>query len=57
MKTMMKKTQVANPVLFWKWLDLKTIAIVTDKEVLHWSMDGTRPLASSRFFFRSVCFG
>ncbi len=54
---MMKKTQVANPVLFWKWLDLKTIAIVTDKEVLHWSMDGTRPLASSRFFFRSVCFG
>lgn len=41
MKTMMKKTQVANQVLYWKWLDLKTVAIVTDKEVLHWSMDGS----------------
>ena len=28
------------PVLFWKWLDAKTIAIVTDTGVLHWSMDG-----------------
>jgi len=39
MKTKMKSTQL-SPVVFWKWLDAKTIAIVTETEVYHWSMDG-----------------
>jgi len=41
MKTKMKTTMIENEnVVFWKWLDPKTIAIVTDKAAYHWSMDG-----------------
>jgi len=35
----MKSTNLDN-VQFWKWLDPKTIAIVTDVSVYHWTMDG-----------------
>ena len=40
MKTKMKATAMQSPVVFWKWMDPKTIAIVTDQAVYHWSMDG-----------------
>ena len=41
MKTKMKQTQLNDDsVMFWKWMDPKTIAIVTGTAVLHWSMDG-----------------
>jgi clathrin heavy chain len=40
MKTKMKQTTVSSPVVFWKWMDPKTIAIVTEQAVFHWSMDG-----------------
>ena len=40
MKTKMKTTVIESAVQFWKWLDAKTIAIVTDVAVFHWSMDG-----------------
>lgn len=44
MKTKMKSTTLRSQVLFWKWLDPKTIAIVTEREVLHWSMDDETPV-------------
>ena len=47
MKTKMKSTQL-SPVVFWKWLDAKTIAIVTETEVYHWSMDGATSLPSHK---------
>lgn len=28
-------------VTFWKWLDLKTIGLVTPTAVYHWSIEGT----------------
>jgi clathrin heavy chain len=28
-------------VLFWKWISVKTVAIVTEKSVYHWSMEGS----------------
>jgi len=34
------KTATMDNVVFWKWLDPKTIAIVTNDSVFHWSMDG-----------------
>jgi len=34
------KTATLDNVVFWKWLDPKTVAIVTDTSVFHWSMDG-----------------
>lgn len=42
MKTKMKTTTVkeGENVVYWKWLDNKTIAIVTESSVFHWSMDG-----------------
>ena len=40
MKTKMKTTVMEAGVQFWRWLDAKTIAIVTDSAVFHWSMDG-----------------
>ena len=39
MKSKMKAATVEN-VVFWKWLSSNTIAIVNDKSVFHWSMDG-----------------
>merc|ERR1719464_208417 len=39
----MKTTDVADsesPLLFWRWLDKRTIAYVTTKAVYHWSMEG-----------------
>jgi len=44
MKTKMKSTSIQSQVMFWKWLNPKTIAIITDTEVLHWSMDDERPV-------------
>ena len=44
MKSKMKTTVMDHTVLFWKWLDAKTIAIVTDSAVYHWTMDAdTQP--------------
>jgi clathrin heavy chain len=40
MKTRMKATTINQSVVFWKWLDPKTVAIVSDSAVYHWSMDG-----------------
>jgi clathrin heavy chain len=40
MKTKMKATAMTSAVAFWRWMDPKTIAIVTDTAVYHWSMDG-----------------
>jgi len=27
-------------VIYWKWISLKTIGIITDRSVYHWSMEG-----------------
>lgn len=40
MQTTMKETTMDGVVAYWKWLDSKTVAIVTDKATFHWSMDG-----------------
>jgi len=42
MKTKMKSTTISSGVVFWRWLDPKTIAIVTDSSVYHWSMEGDK---------------
>jgi len=40
MKSKMKSHAMDNDVVYWKWLDAKTIAIVTTSSCYHWSMDG-----------------
>lgn len=40
MKSMMKAHTMTEDVVFWKWINVKTIALVTEKTVFHWSMEG-----------------
>ena len=40
MKSKMKAHQMVEDVMFWKWVNLNTIALVTETSVYHWSMEG-----------------
>ncbi|KMS93732.1 hypothetical protein BVRB_028520, partial [Beta vulgaris subsp. vulgaris] len=40
MQTRMKVAAMSDNVVFWKWINPNTIAIVTEKTVYHWSMAG-----------------
>ena len=41
MKSMLKEATMDDEVQFWKWIDVKSLAIVTASAVYHWSMEGT----------------
>ena len=40
MKSRMKAHQMVDDVIFWKWINLNTVALVTETAVFHWSMEG-----------------
>lgn len=40
MKSKMKAHIMSEDVLFWKWISLNTLALVTENNVYHWSMEG-----------------
>ena len=40
LKTKLKSHLMHDDVVFWKWIDLKTLAVVTDKSAYHWSIEG-----------------
>lgn len=40
MKSKMKSHSLPEEVIFWKWISLNTIGLVTDSAVYHWSMEG-----------------
>jgi len=40
MGSRMKQTTFNEPILFWKWINAKTIVLVTKSSVYHWSMEG-----------------
>ncbi|XP_019062556.1 clathrin heavy chain 2 isoform X2 [Fukomys damarensis] len=40
MKSKMKTYTMAEEVIFWKWISVNTVALVTDTTVYHWSMEG-----------------
>ncbi|KAF9277449.1 hypothetical protein BGZ68_009293 [Mortierella alpina] len=40
MKTKVKSHLMHDDVEFWKWISLKTLALVTGTSVYHWSMEG-----------------
>ena len=40
MKSKMKAHVMTDDVIFWKWISLNTIALVTETSVYHWSMEG-----------------
>lgn len=40
MKSKMKAHAMTEDVVFWKWISLNTLALVTETSVYHWSMEG-----------------
>ncbi|KAB0791804.1 hypothetical protein PPYR_03604 [Photinus pyralis] len=40
MKSKMKAHTMTEDVVFWKWISLNTLALVTEASVFHWSMEG-----------------
>jgi clathrin heavy chain len=36
-----KETTTAEPIVFWKWVNATTLALVTNNAVFHWAADGT----------------
>lgn len=36
----MKAHTMNEDVIFWKWISLNTLALVTESHVYHWSMEG-----------------
>lgn len=47
------KMDDSKPVQFWCWISLNTVAIVTDTEVFHWSVDGTWGAPAARVHLRA----
>lgn len=39
-KSKMKAHTMTEDVIFWKWISLNTLALVTENSVYHWSMEG-----------------
>ncbi|KAI8117801.1 Clathrin heavy chain [Lucilia cuprina] len=42
MKSKMKAHTMTEDVVFWKWISLNTLALVTETSVYHWSMEVIR---------------
>ncbi|XP_031626187.1 clathrin heavy chain [Contarinia nasturtii] len=40
MKSKMKAHAMTEEVVFWKWISLNSLALVTETSVYHWSMEG-----------------
>ncbi|CAG5047694.1 unnamed protein product [Parnassius apollo] len=40
MKSKMKAHTMTEDIMFWKWISLNTLALVTKVSVYHWSMEG-----------------
>lgn len=40
LKTKLKSHVMNEDVVFWKWVDLKTLGLVTERAVYHWSIEG-----------------
>jgi len=40
MKSKMKAHTLTEDVVFWKWINVNTISLVTETAVFHWSMEG-----------------
>ncbi|CAG8468332.1 858_t:CDS:10 [Funneliformis mosseae] len=43
LKSKVKSFVMQEDVVFWKWINLKTLGLVTGQSVYHWSMEGDSP--------------
>jgi len=44
MKARIMDTQMDSAVVFWRWINLQTVGIVTQKAVFHWAMGQQKPV-------------
>lgn len=56
MKSKMKAHTMTDDVIFWKWINLKTVALVTETSVYHWSVEGERVDLNQKHLQLSHCF-
>jgi len=47
LKSKMKSHVMTEDVVFWKWINVNTIGLVTETAVYHWKMEGTPRLCPS----------
>lgn len=40
MKSKMKSFNMPDDVVFWRWITVNTVALVTETAVFHWPMEG-----------------
>ena len=40
MKSKMKSHTMTDDIVFWKWISVNTVAMVTETAVYHWAMEG-----------------
>ena len=52
-KIKLKEHNMSEPIVFWKWISNNTLAMVTEKSVYHWSLEGSFVFFLSKpYFFR-----
>lgn len=49
MKSKVKATTMNEDVVFWKWITVNTLGLVTETSILHWSMEGELSFVTRRF--------
>ncbi len=54
MKSKMKSFQIAQPVVFWKWISPSKLGLITATTVYHWDMN-VRPRDARRSLPRPCC--
>ncbi len=50
LKTKMNMYKMPDPVIFWKWISVNTIALVTATAVFHWSIEGEPNISNNIYF-------
>lgn len=55
MKSKMKAHVMTEDVVFWKWISINTLALVTETTIYHWSMEGNLEFVFYYYFnFASI---
>ena len=54
-KAKLKATTMNEDVEYWKWIDEKTLGLVTDANVYHWDITDATQAAPVKIFARHAC--
>ena len=54
MKSKVKATTMNEDVVFWKWITVNTLGLVTESCIYHWSMEGKSTDEASLSWFENI---